>query len=1113
MGVAMTQTPQLPGPADREFARYRQTRDPDALARVFDATATRLLLVAMHLVRDAGEAEDLVQATFVDAMRNADRYDPTRPVLPWLTGILTKQAAWVRRQGRRQPDRERAQGPADEDPVRLAADREVSAEVLRALDGLPVRYRQVLVLRLVHGLRGTEIARALDTSPETVRSRLHRALGLLRRALPEDLALPALAFAALEASTGKGLAALRAAVHELAQARLPAAARAASCGVAAARAATLAIHFLMKKLVLSLGVSALLLAVGGAILCLAWPGVDPSRDDAASLSASTKPARSRQAVLEDVAQPRRELAVPADSLPDGQRLRVLVIDGETGLPEPGAEVLSCSDLDVTALSDVESSEYESLARRSLFFGGIEAQARRFGRSWITGADGAVCVPRPTNTSSVFAARAGGRYGEAAGDREASDLCIELHRDHTLRLRVVDRAGVAAADVPLCLAVHWPGQLEPQLLDLGSTDAAGALAMPHVQLRLQAAQRMHELPPRRLAVVPKLPGVRDGGVDVGLQQLAGEPLVVRLPPTGRLVVELRHDGKACCSRFVVNLQEAAEAGDARSPLQLARSSQLGATSFGPRVVFAHVGLGARFAVQASVPGVPLPVQHTPGPHAAGEEVVVRLDVPEIGPVLRVRVADADGEPIRRQELAVWLQIGDETKRYRAPADEDGTVRVALERGCADQQLLACQFELERAGRPTGRVARVRLDRGLTIVPDLDLGALRLQEAPRVGSGMVVDDAGRPVHGITLEVRPIEPGGGPVATPEPPVTAYGKPDGTFVACGFTEAEEMVVRTRGGNGLGPAELRFRRGATDLRLVLPRSGKVMAELTHDLGPDQVRLLRLQAVGADGRTHVGQGGGPLQSDRYRLVLSNLAPGRYAVQVCLLGETLAALDAVEVGPGPATDPRLASIDLRGRFRLVRVHVSDDRGQPIDGGGRFELQPGASFGSPAVPLVGSTFLLPLASRSASGVIEIPGWRRREVHDVDGDRTVRLEPALTIRARLAADLPLPPGVTLHAFVRPEGYVPNPLEAMFGSQRGAMAHAGTAGEPQADGSFLFRLAAGGKQEFRFVLSGSASGDSVALPIGPGAVVIAPAPASQELTFTVDAEAVQRALLAVAR
>ena len=61
------------------FARYRDAGDLAALASVFDAVAGELLLVAGHLVRDGVLAEDLLQTTFVEAMRAASRYDARRP--------------------------------------------------------------------------------------------------------------------------------------------------------------------------------------------------------------------------------------------------------------------------------------------------------------------------------------------------------------------------------------------------------------------------------------------------------------------------------------------------------------------------------------------------------------------------------------------------------------------------------------------------------------------------------------------------------------------------------------------------------------------------------------------------------------------------------------------------------------------------------------------------------------------------------------------------------------------------------------------------------------------------------------------------------------------------
>ncbi len=59
-----------------EFKLFRQTGDPEALARVFDATAQKLLLVAVHVAKDDAIAEDLVQSAFVRVVERADQFDP-----------------------------------------------------------------------------------------------------------------------------------------------------------------------------------------------------------------------------------------------------------------------------------------------------------------------------------------------------------------------------------------------------------------------------------------------------------------------------------------------------------------------------------------------------------------------------------------------------------------------------------------------------------------------------------------------------------------------------------------------------------------------------------------------------------------------------------------------------------------------------------------------------------------------------------------------------------------------------------------------------------------------------------------------------------------------------
>lgn len=177
---------------DRLFRRFRDRHDGAALAAVFDATSRELFEVACHLIRDPVEAEDLVQATFLAAIRHAPDYDGTSPLKGWLYGILWREGARARRSaaGRHDPHRLADVARHDErrepEPIEGLIALEVPAAVDRALEKLPAHYREVLDPLIREGRQPEDIASALHRSPGTVRSQIHRGMERLRRVLPDD---------------------------------------------------------------------------------------------------------------------------------------------------------------------------------------------------------------------------------------------------------------------------------------------------------------------------------------------------------------------------------------------------------------------------------------------------------------------------------------------------------------------------------------------------------------------------------------------------------------------------------------------------------------------------------------------------------------------------------------------------------------------------------------------------------------------------------------------------------------------------------------------------------------------------------------------------------------
>ncbi|QDU65140.1 sigma-70 family RNA polymerase sigma factor [Engelhardtia mirabilis] len=262
-------------PADQAFARFVRTAEPGALAEVFDASAPELARVARHLSADAGGAEDLVQETFLVAIERRHTWDPSRPLVPWLLGILLNLAR--RRRGARVLDTLERE-PIDAsgaDPATGAAELELG-EVLRdAVRRLPDTYRDVLIEHVERGEPAVEIARRRGCPPSTVRNQVLRGLELLRRLLPATVVGAALVTDRAIAIEGVRAAVLARAAELSFPAGLPAATLTTPSGGGLLQLAGV---LAMNKLMLSVAAIAVLVAIGWTV----WPdAAGPDRGTAA----------------------------------------------------------------------------------------------------------------------------------------------------------------------------------------------------------------------------------------------------------------------------------------------------------------------------------------------------------------------------------------------------------------------------------------------------------------------------------------------------------------------------------------------------------------------------------------------------------------------------------------------------------------------------------------------------------------------------------------------------------------------------------------------------------------------------------------------------------------
>jgi len=169
--------------ARTESARVRA--EEETLAALVSEYAGTLYRVSFSVLRNAADAEDAVQEAFLRVLRHRDTLDEVRDRRVWLIRIVWNIVLDRKRRAKTRPETDDvadlarvlpAEGLSAED---RAAAAQHHAQVLKCVETLPAKEREVLMLSAFEELSSVEIAQVLGITESSVRSRLFRARNLM----------------------------------------------------------------------------------------------------------------------------------------------------------------------------------------------------------------------------------------------------------------------------------------------------------------------------------------------------------------------------------------------------------------------------------------------------------------------------------------------------------------------------------------------------------------------------------------------------------------------------------------------------------------------------------------------------------------------------------------------------------------------------------------------------------------------------------------------------------------------------------------------------------------------------------------------------------------------
>jgi len=169
---------------DEQLVRKSQEDDERAFGELVSRYESKVYSLALKMLRNPEDAEDVLQDTFLRAYRGIKSFKGNSTFSTWIYRI-TANSALMRLRKRQLPtvsidDADEREAPINiadwaPGPVEQMLNQETQAAMTEAIEALPPEFRQVFVLRDIEELSNAEVAEILDLSVAAVKSRLHRA--------------------------------------------------------------------------------------------------------------------------------------------------------------------------------------------------------------------------------------------------------------------------------------------------------------------------------------------------------------------------------------------------------------------------------------------------------------------------------------------------------------------------------------------------------------------------------------------------------------------------------------------------------------------------------------------------------------------------------------------------------------------------------------------------------------------------------------------------------------------------------------------------------------------------------------------------------------------------